>query len=149
MAIGRAFYLGEEVSEDNVEAVKWFELAANQGNTEAQYYLGECHLKGFGVPENEQKGVEFLREAAAKGNANAIEMLFENGFELEKEIQSEMIQKDGPVIEVFGEFESRARTLYSKTVSSNSISNKDDKSNVVDLQTKRLERLNNIMGRNE
>ena len=55
MAIGRAFYLGEEVSEDNVEAVKWFELAAKQGNTEAQYYLGECHLKGFGVPENEQK----------------------------------------------------------------------------------------------
>ena len=74
---------------------------------------------------------------------------FENGFDIEDETQVEKIAKDGPVIDVFGEFESRARTLYSKTVSSNFPQNNDGKTNILDLQTKRLERLNLIMGREE
>ena len=61
MAIGRAFYVGEGVGEDDAEAFKWFELAANQGNAKAQYYLGECYLKGFGVAENQVRGIELLR----------------------------------------------------------------------------------------
>ena len=50
-------------------------------------------------------------------------MLHENGFELEEETQSERIVKIGPVVEVFSDFVSRARSLYSKTVSSNSDQN--------------------------
>ena len=30
MAIGRAFYYGEGVEEDNIEAVKWLKLAAKE-----------------------------------------------------------------------------------------------------------------------
>ena len=149
MAIGRAFYLGEGVDEDNVEAVKWLKLAAEQDNAAAQYYLGECHLKGFGVSENEQKGIELLRASAAQGNTDAIEMLHENGFELEEEVESQKIQRTGPVIELFGEFEARARTLYAKTVSANSSQNNEDKPNILDLQEKRLERLNSIMSSEE
>ena len=76
-------------------------------------------------------------------------MLHENGFELEEEVKSEKILRTGPVIELFGEFEARARTLYSKTVSTNSSQNNEDKPNILDLQEKRLERLNSIMSGEE
>ena len=47
MALGRAFYFGEGVQESDEEAFKWFELAANKENDIAQFYLGECYLKGI------------------------------------------------------------------------------------------------------
>ena len=76
-------------------------LAAEQENAEAQYYLGECHLKGFGVAENLERGIELLGASAAQGNTDAITMLHENGFELEEELQSEAAQKTGPVIDLW------------------------------------------------
>ena len=149
MAIGRAFYLGEGVDEDNVEAVKWLKLAAEQDNAAAQYYLGECHLKGFGVSENEQKGIELLRASAAQGNTDAIEMLHENGFEVEEEQQNAVAIKASTVVEVFDDFASRARKLYSKTISSSFSRNNESEPNILDLQTERVERLNLIMSDNE
>ncbi len=49
MCIGRAFYLGEGVLEDNNEAVKWFKLAHDNGNDQATFYLGKCLYHGFGI----------------------------------------------------------------------------------------------------
>ena len=57
MAIGRAFYYGEGVEEDNVEAVKWLKLAAKEEVPKAEYLLGECYLKGFGVDVDEPKAI--------------------------------------------------------------------------------------------
>jgi TPR repeat protein len=38
------------VTRDPVEAVRLFQLAADQGEASAQISLGSCYLKGDGVP---------------------------------------------------------------------------------------------------
>ena len=40
MAIGRAFYLGEGVEENNQEAIKWLEVAAKSESHEARILSG-------------------------------------------------------------------------------------------------------------
>ena len=42
---------GLDVPEDYVEAVKWFRLAALQGNASAAYSLGHMYANGQGVPQ--------------------------------------------------------------------------------------------------
>ena len=44
-----------EVNKDEKEAVHWFQLAANQGNENAQYMLGYCLYHGQGCDENEDE----------------------------------------------------------------------------------------------
>ncbi len=45
-----------------------FELAANQGNADAQLGLAYCYKTGFGIEPNWQKWVQWLSSAAKKGN---------------------------------------------------------------------------------
>ena len=44
---------GEGVSQDDVEAVKWYRNAAEQGDAGEQFYLGFMYAKGGGVPEDD------------------------------------------------------------------------------------------------
>jgi TPR repeat protein len=44
---------GDGVPQDDVEAVRWFRLAAEQGLALAQYFLGRSYDNGNGVPEND------------------------------------------------------------------------------------------------
>ena len=37
--LGVSYEIGEGVSQDNIEAVKWLRLAAEQGHAEAQFSL--------------------------------------------------------------------------------------------------------------
>ena len=41
---------GLGVSQDYVEAVKWYQFSADQGYAKAQYNLGLMHANGRGVP---------------------------------------------------------------------------------------------------
>ena len=50
---------------------KWYAKAAKQGNSSAQYELGECYHYGLGVPENDTKAVEWYEKAAEQGHADA------------------------------------------------------------------------------
>ena len=43
---------GEGIPEDDKEAVKWYRLAAEQGNAEAQYNLGTMYGNGTGVVQD-------------------------------------------------------------------------------------------------
>ena len=43
------YFSGEGVSQDNAEALKWFQLAADQGRADAQGYLGLMYANGQGV----------------------------------------------------------------------------------------------------
>ena len=43
------YYKGEGVTQDYKEAVKWYQLSAEQGHPEAQYKLGVMHENGKGV----------------------------------------------------------------------------------------------------
>ena len=62
---------GQGVPQDYAEAVKWFRLAADQGNATAQYNLGLMYDKGQGVPQNYAEAVKWYRLAADQGNAVA------------------------------------------------------------------------------
>jgi len=51
-----------------MEAVSWLTLAARQFYPDAMCYLGRCYLSGVGVPRDEDKGILWLSQAAAKGH---------------------------------------------------------------------------------
>ncbi len=43
---------GRGVPQDDVEAARWYRLAAEQGNARAQFNLGSMYEKGEGVPQD-------------------------------------------------------------------------------------------------
>ena len=54
------------------EAVPKLQAAANKGHRKAQYRLGRCYDKGYGVKENDQKAFEFYQKAAKQDYAKAM-----------------------------------------------------------------------------
>jgi uncharacterized protein len=70
------------VSQNYVEAVKWFRLAADQGNGYAQFNLGFMYDKGEGVPQDYAEAVKWYRKAADQGNGAAqvgLGVMYETG----------------------------------------------------------------------
>lgn len=63
-----AFNFSEETKEDII-------VDLNEYSTLAYYKLGTIYLNGMGIEKDEQKGVEYLNEAASRGNNNAIQKL--------------------------------------------------------------------------
>lgn len=58
--------------EKNLEkAAELYALAAEQGNSAAQYSLGTCYENGDGVKANLEEAVRLYRLAAECGNAYA------------------------------------------------------------------------------
>ena len=55
--------------------MKWYRLAADQNNAEAQYDLGIMYENGQGVKRDRMKAVRFYRMAAGNGNEEAREAL--------------------------------------------------------------------------
>ena len=62
---------GEGVPQDYGEAVKWFRLAADQGDASAQNNLGVMYEYGRGVPQDYGEAVKWFRLAADQGEALA------------------------------------------------------------------------------
>jgi TPR repeat protein len=52
-------------------AHKYFELAAEQGDADAQYLLGNMYLNGQGAKQDCAKAKEYFELAAEQGNAGA------------------------------------------------------------------------------
>lgn len=50
--------------EDNDRAFFWFNMSAAQGHPMAQYYLGLCYDKGYGVAKDKKNAVKLYRLAA-------------------------------------------------------------------------------------
>ncbi len=59
------------VSQNHTEAVRWYLLAAGQGNAEAQSALGDMYHSGRGVPRNYDEAATWYRRAAEQGVATA------------------------------------------------------------------------------
>lgn len=59
---------GQSVSQDDVNAVKWFRLAAEQGNATAQMNLGEMYAIGKGIPADPVYAHMWGSIAAYRGN---------------------------------------------------------------------------------
>lgn len=68
---GLAYYNGNGVTQDYAEAVKWFQLSAEQGNASAQNHLGVCYKNGKGVEQDYAEAVKWYKLAAEQGNASA------------------------------------------------------------------------------
>jgi len=68
--LGLMYRNGNRGPVDNVEAEKWFRLAAKQGNARAQYTLGVMYDYGEGVPEDDAEAVKWYRLAAEQGDAD-------------------------------------------------------------------------------
>jgi TPR repeat protein len=65
------YYEGEGVPQDYAEAARWYRLAAEQGNADAQDILGLMYANGAGVAEDAAEALRWWREAAEQGHALA------------------------------------------------------------------------------
>jgi TPR repeat protein len=78
--LGGIYREGTGVRQDYVEAVKWYRLAADQGNAMAQPNLGAMYDNGIGVSYTE--AVKWYRQAADQGDAMAqsnLGAMYDNG----------------------------------------------------------------------
>ena len=66
---GRAGAFG--LPHDRAEAVKWFRLAADQGNPAALVAMGLSYKTGDGVRQDYAEAMSWFRRAAEEGNAEA------------------------------------------------------------------------------
>ena len=62
-------------SADPKKVVGFYELAAEQGHTYAEYQLGKMYCFGEGVPQNLEIGTEWLKSAVDHGNLHAAPLL--------------------------------------------------------------------------
>jgi hypothetical protein len=65
------YHAGQGVAQDYKEAVRWYRLAAEQGNALAQVKLGLMYDKGQGVAQDYTEAVRWYRLAAEQGDASA------------------------------------------------------------------------------
>lgn len=69
--LGRCYENGLGVDQDQAVAAQWFQLAAEQNDSEAQVLLAYCYEVGAGVPKNPQFVVDLMTRAANHGNPEA------------------------------------------------------------------------------
>ena len=74
--IAGKIYLREEGWQDIKKAILYFRQAAEDGNSFAEYQLGRIYYFGNGVRVDQEKGLEYLKEAASRGNEYAANLLF-------------------------------------------------------------------------
>ncbi len=60
---------------DAEKMVYWFQKAAEQGHSDAQFWLGVSYYRNEGVPWDENKAVYWWQKSAEQGNAEAQELL--------------------------------------------------------------------------
>jgi hypothetical protein len=65
--LGVYYQLGLSVEPSDVEAVKWFLLAADQGDGEAQFNLGEMFETGRGVTKDRRTALIWYRKSCDSG----------------------------------------------------------------------------------
>ena len=74
-ALGNIYRDGVMVKQDKIEALKWFEKAAEQGNVGAQFMVGLNYWVGLDVKMDEAKGMMWFRKAADQGEPGAFHYL--------------------------------------------------------------------------
>lgn len=69
--LGRCYENGLGVKQDMAVAAQWFQMAAEQNDSEAQVLLAYCYEIGKGVPKDPQQVMNLMTRAAEAGNAEA------------------------------------------------------------------------------
>jgi len=68
---GMKYYQGDGVPQDYKEAVRWWLMAAEEGDARAQYSLGICYKNGRGVEKNDKEAFRWYMLAAEQGEPRA------------------------------------------------------------------------------
>ena len=63
------------LDENAAEAVKWYRLAAEQGDSLAQFTLGQRSIAGAGLPKDPVEAFKWLSLASAQGLPDATQAL--------------------------------------------------------------------------
>jgi TPR repeat protein len=69
---GNAYYYGKNHEKSYEEAAKWYEVAANAGDTDSMNKLASMYRTGRGVPIDYKKAAMWYRKAADAGDTNAM-----------------------------------------------------------------------------
>ena len=68
LLLARMFLMGQGVSRDPDQAMKWFRASASQGNADAEFFMGSYYL----LPRRDiPEGMKLLRLSAEQGNQDA------------------------------------------------------------------------------
>jgi len=75
-SVDAVYGVGKQYLKTDIQkAISMFELAAEQGNSYAEYQLGKIYCFGQGVPQNLEAGMEWLKASASQGNEYAAQLL--------------------------------------------------------------------------
>ena len=75
-SVDAVYGVGKQYLKTDIQkAISMFELAAEQGNSNAEYQLGKLYCFGQGVPQNLEIGMEWLKASANHGNEYASALL--------------------------------------------------------------------------
>ncbi len=85
--------LGQGVPRDDAEAARWYRLAADQGDAEAQKNLGLMYHLGQGVPQDRVAGHMWLSLAAAQASGAGRDTYIESRNAVAKQMTAEQIAK--------------------------------------------------------
>jgi hypothetical protein len=70
--LGLIYFTGKGVSQNNEQALRWFHLAAENGNHLSQYMLADIYYSGVdGIPQNYENAFKWAKLSAKQGNSNA------------------------------------------------------------------------------
>jgi uncharacterized protein len=67
------------VTQNYGEAMRWYRMAADQGNVDAEYNLALLYAKGHGVPPDLGQARQWMQKAADGGDPEAKKWLGNNG----------------------------------------------------------------------
>lgn len=86
--LGYKYLDGDGVAKNVPEAVKWFKLAAGNGDVYAAYTLGRTFHAGDGIPQDYAEAMKWFLLAAEMGDANAqfrVAEMYQTGAGVEKD----------------------------------------------------------------
>jgi TPR repeat protein len=66
---------GRGVEQNPEHAAMWYRMAAEQGDSDAQYRLGDLYERGDGVELDIGQALKFYQMAADHGNTDALDAL--------------------------------------------------------------------------
>ena len=69
--VGRMYANGTAVNQSDTEAIRWYELAAQQGFYLAQYSLASMYFYGYGIEQSYKEAVYWWHKAAEQGHPDA------------------------------------------------------------------------------
>jgi len=85
------------VNQDYVQAVKWYRLAAEQGDAVGAYGLGIRYIEGQGIPQDNAQAEKWFKVAAEAGHGDAaynLAIIYQNKNDRTSEVKYLQIASD-------------------------------------------------------